>query len=82
MNDKVKTPWEFACDWYQPDEIHRTLNRRRDPLTGNISEQIPEDVTSREFAEWLTDQYRLAMNKGIQIGREWPVFDSLKETEQ
>jgi len=75
MNDKVKTPWEFACDWYQPEEIHRTLNRRRDPLTGDIGEQIPEDVTSREFADWLTNQYRLAMNKGIQIGREWPVFD-------
>ena len=28
---------------------------------------MPEDVYSREFAEWLTDQYRLAMRKGIEL---------------
>jgi len=26
---------------------------------------VPKDVTSREFAEWLTNEYRLAMTKGI-----------------
>jgi len=71
MTNERKTPWEFACDWYQVEEIHRELNRRRDPLTENIGEQTPEDVTSREFAEWLTHQYRLAMRKGIEIGQRW-----------
>ncbi|EKK02693.1 hypothetical protein RBSH_01989 [Rhodopirellula baltica SH28] len=28
---------------------------------------VPTDVTSREFAEWLTDQYRLAMRKGAEL---------------
>lgn len=75
MNGKMKTPWEFASEWYQPDEIHRSINQLRNPLTGDRSKQIPEDVTSREFAEWLTNQYRLAMCKGIQIGQVWRMFD-------
>lgn len=65
----LPSPWDFACGWYQPDEIYRAINRLREPLTGDRSKQIPEDVTSREFAEWLTHQYRLAMNKGIEIGQ-------------
>lgn len=62
--------WEFACNWYRPDEIERSIASdfaTSDPLT--VSRRVPTDVQSREFAVWLCEQYRLAMNKGIQIGR-------------
>jgi hypothetical protein len=54
------TPWEFACQWYQVDTTHRSILR----------ESIPVSVHSYKFAEWLTHQYRLAMNKGIELGME------------
>jgi len=65
-----KTPWEFACAWYTPDEIERSLAECwRPSVASDPSKNCPpENVRSREFAEWLCDQYRLAMNKGIQIG--------------
>lgn len=56
-----KSPWEFVSGWYTVDDIKRAR-----PTT-----TIPPDVYSDAFAEWLTEQYRLAMSKGIQIGREW-----------
>lgn len=55
-----KTPWEFACDWYKVEDIHYECSKR----------EMPSDVRSREFAEWMTDQYRLAMNRGITIAHE------------
>lgn len=69
MGDRLdgKTPWEFACEWYQPDEIARVIEARgRSSPFENA--RIPTDIYSREFAEWMTEQYRLAMTKGIQIG--------------
>ena len=71
MTNGRKTPWQFACDWYQPEEIFYAINRRRDQLVKDTSNQIPSVVTSQEFAEWLTHQYRLAMRKGIEIGQRW-----------
>lgn len=65
MGDRLagRTAWEFACDWYTPDQIKYSIaNRYR---TGH---SIPEDIDSMEFANWLTEQYRLAMTKGIEIG--------------
>lgn len=61
-----KTPWEFACGWYSPDEIERCI-------AGNRSEfgqwnNPPEDIHGRKFAEWMAHEYRLAMRKGIEIG--------------
>lgn len=61
-----KTPWEFACNWYSPDEIAHSIARARKGFAMNA--KIPTDVYSQEFADWLTEQYRLAMAKGIQIG--------------
>ena len=55
-----KTPFEIAEGWYQVDDIYRGIMSR-------VEE--PRDTRSREFAEWLTSQYRLAMAKGIQLGR-------------
>lgn len=53
-----KSFWEFACEWYRPEDIHRAIRHREDS---------PKDVTSYEFAEWLADQYRLAMVKGMEM---------------
>lgn len=58
-----KTPWEFACDWYTPDGIARSIHAKIRLV------EMPGDVESKDFAEWLTEQYRLAMAKGIEIGQ-------------
>lgn len=66
-----KTPWEFACEWYTPGEIAWSIARAKNGFGGFVIEdakKIPADVYSQEFAEWLTNQYRLAMTKGIEIG--------------
>lgn len=63
------TPWEIATDWYTVDEIHRCIKAKGSWIFG-ADEPVPKDTDSREFAEWLTEQYRLAMAKGIQMGRE------------
>lgn len=72
MSDLAKqaaeTSWEIACKWYTPDEVHRSIQFQH-AVPGALP-PIPADVNSREFTEWLTDQYRLAMNKGIQLGRD------------
>lgn len=63
----VRRPWEFACQWYDVDGIHRSITRSR--LLRSIGDlpAVPEDVYSRDFAEWLADQYRLAMRKGAEL---------------
>ena len=66
----LKTAFEIARDWYDADSIHRSINRTGLPGAFGAVEPIPRDVQSKEFAEWLTRQYRLAMVKGIQLGRE------------
>jgi len=63
--------WRFACDWYKPNEIESSIaysfkQVAVDPVFGGSCP--PENVRSREFAVWLCDQYRLAMNKGMQVG--------------
>lgn len=63
----VKHPWQFACQWYDVDGIHRSITRSR--LLRSIGDvpPVPEDVYSIEFAEWLAEQYRLAMRKGAEL---------------
>lgn len=63
MADQMRRGWDFACAWYSVEEIEHGIKRQ--------PETVPSDVNSREFAEFLTEQYRLAMAKGIQIGRDW-----------
>lgn len=53
--------WEIAERWYGEHQI-------RDDIARNGG--VPQDVSSAEFAAWLTEQYRLAMAKGIQFGRD------------
>jgi hypothetical protein len=62
-----RTPWDFACGWYTVDEIHRSILSRH--KSGFVKTEIPSDIESREFADWLTEQYRLAMWKGIEVGQ-------------
>lgn len=63
----VENPWEFACKWYDVDGIHRSITRaERQRQLGDLP-PVPTDVYSREFAEWLADQYRLAMRKGAEL---------------
>lgn len=62
----VHRPWDFACQWYDVDDIHRCITSKLDPAFGGTVD-IPKDVTSREFAEWLAGEYRLAMRKGAEL---------------
>lgn len=63
MSGQHKTPWEFACDWYTVEKT-RTYLQQRQP-----DGDVPDDVHSDEFAEWLTKQMRLSMARGILHGR-------------
>ena len=62
----VRRPWEFVCQWYDVDDIHRCITSKLNPVFGG-SADIPKDTTSREFAEWLAGEYRLAMRKGAEL---------------
>lgn len=55
----VRRPWEFACQWYDVESIHHAISHDKSI--------VPADVYSREFAEFLTEQYRLAMRKGAEL---------------
>lgn len=63
----VRRPWDFACQWYGVDEIHRAINREERLKHPGDVPKVPADVTSREFAEWLANQYRHAMRKGAEL---------------
>jgi len=65
-----RTPVLIVEEWYRPDEVFLALQRAGSGEFGAL-EAIPSDVRSREFAEWLTTQCRRAMEKGIQLGRNW-----------
>ena len=64
MSDKTQNPWEFACEWYTVEKTRAYLQERQP------DGDVPEDVHSEEFAEWLTHQMRLAMARGIMIGEQ------------
>ncbi len=57
-----RSPWDIAESWYTIPDVAACV-RRHDA-------NIPNDVQSEQFARWLTHEYRLAMAKGIQLGRE------------
>ena len=63
----VRRPWDFACQWYGVDEIHNAINREQRLKHPGDVPAVPPDVTSREFAEWLANQYRHAMRKGAEL---------------
>lgn len=61
--------WKIAKEWYRESEVARSTQQSRS-ITAESHDKIPTDVYSIEFAIWLTDQYRLAMAKGIQLVQE------------
>ena len=67
MHSIVRRPWDFACQWYGVDEIYQAINREERLKHPGDVPRVPTDVKSREFAEWLAEQYRLAMRKGAEL---------------
>jgi hypothetical protein len=63
MGDKMQSPWEFACEWYTVEKTRACLEDRQP------DGDLPTDVHSDEFAEWLTNQMRLSMARGVLHGR-------------
>ena len=61
MASDLKTAWEFVREWYSDVEIQSAITHG--------DGDIPNETDTPEFAEWLTNQYRLAMAKGIDIAR-------------
>ena len=55
----VRRPWDFACQWYDVESIHHGINHDKSI--------VPADVYSKEFAEFLAEQYRLAMRRGAEL---------------
>jgi hypothetical protein len=68
MSDAItNNPWLFACEWYKIEHVHKKINIRNRHGEFGSEKAVPVDVKSREFAEWLTNEYRLAMQKGAEL---------------
>ena len=77
MGGKMQSPWELARDLYTVEKTREYLQQRQP------DGDVPEDVHSEEFAEWLTHQMRLAMARGIMIGEQRrEEIGKLTDTEQ
>ena len=64
MTAKMQSPWNLARDWYTVEKTRAHLQERQP------DGDVPTDVRSDEFAEWLTNQMRLALARGIMIGEQ------------
>lgn len=64
---RAASDWDFVCGWYRENDIAAAIRRSLEPPFPTAANQIPKDVTSTEFAVWLTHQYRLAMKKGMEL---------------
>ena len=64
MGNKTQSPWEIARDCYTVEKTRAYLQERQP------DGDVPTDVHSDEFAEWLTGQMRLSMARGIVIGEQ------------
>ena len=60
-------PYEFARKWYDADNIHRSITRAEKYRSFGDLPAIPTDPYSVAFAEWLAEQYCLAMAKGAEL---------------
>ena len=65
---EFRSAWEIAEAWYDEVGIAKAISESGSGGFGSW-DRVPEDVHSREFAKWLTHQYRLALSKGVQLGR-------------
>ena len=66
MQSIVHRPWDFACQWYGEAEVERSIQRHLG-VSHDGGDKMPTDVSTPEFAKWLTDQYRHAMRKGAEL---------------
>ena len=73
MRINGKTTWDFACAWYGQNTIARGIH-----LSKGMENAVPRNVDSPEFAEWMTEQYRLAMNKGLELGYQAGMSEARK----
>ena len=63
----VDDPVQYTTRWFSPQVVHQAiLDPRHAIMIGDLT-NVPEDTRSREFAEWLTLQYRMAMAAGAQM---------------
>lgn len=77
MDSKTQSPREVVCNWFTVEKTRAYLQERQP------DGDVPEDVHSEEFAEWLTHQMRLAMARGIMIGEQRrEEIGKLTDTEQ
>lgn len=65
-NEVLHDTVHFVYSWYPSEEIFRCLKQDLEAAHG----RMPRDISSIEFAEWLADQYRLAMLKGIDLAKQ------------
>lgn len=72
--------WSTAENWYNSDQIFDSILRRYNPLLSEPKDKIPSPAFSREFSDWLTHQYRLAMSKGIELANA-KALERIKELE-
>lgn len=63
MTYSKQNAWEFARGWYTEQSVRLGLNLHPNPVRDR-------DI-DYEFVKWFTEQLRLAMAKGIDIGRRW-----------
>jgi hypothetical protein len=56
----MKQPIEIAEAWYSLESVQSHLYRNA---------ELPPETDTVEFAEWLREEFKAAMAKGIQIGR-------------
>ena len=64
----IENPYLFACEWYRPERIFAAMNGS--PSIFTQFDCPPQDVTSFEFAQWITEHFRRAMAKGIELGKQ------------
>lgn len=68
----MPSPQAIADRWYSLEQIRTWLNEmeRKRRLSLESGNRMPPDLTSDPaFAEWLCNEYRLAMAKGIELER-------------
>ena len=89
MSDDQPKPDESAFDvasrWYNADSVYAYIQRQNSKLPYTREQHIetmPRDVRTREFSNWLTNQYRLAMAKGIEIGRRMQEKEKAEEKQK
>lgn len=63
----VRRPVQFVFKWYDIDAVYQALNYGSESGPFGEIPKAPEDVTSPEFAEWLTRLCRAAMRKGAEL---------------